>query len=130
VETGPDRATCQLPGPSTRRSGLLAAPDAPLRGAAGQALRLFELFKGPHWTLLGYDVARGAVPPRPGLHIHAIGTCGDIVDANDMLRDAYVVTSGDWVLVRPDGYIGDIVSGETAALETHLRKFASAQGAA
>jgi 2-polyprenyl-6-methoxyphenol hydroxylase-like FAD-dependent oxidoreductase len=41
------------------RSGLLAgdrAPDAPIRGAAGQPTRLFELFKGPDWTLLGYDV--------------------------------------------------------------------------
>src|SRR5690606_10983936 len=28
------------------------APDAPVKGAAGQPLRLFQLFKGPHWTLL------------------------------------------------------------------------------
>jgi hypothetical protein len=116
------------------REGLLAgdrAPDATLRGAAGQPLRLFELFKGPHWTLLGYDVARDAVPPRPGLHIHAIGARGDLVDAAGHLRDAYALTSGDWVLVRPDGYVGAIVaSTETAALETYLRNVGLALGAA
>ena len=116
------------------RSGLFAgdlAPDAPLRGAAGQPLRLFELFKGPHWTLLGYDVARDAVPPRAGLHIHATGARGDLVDAAGHLRDAYGLASGDWVLVRPDGYVGAVVaSTETAALETYLRNVGLAPGAA
>src|SRR5690349_6815655 len=107
------------------RSGLFAgdrAPDAPLRGAAGQPVRLFGLFKGPHWTLLGYDVARDAVPPRAGLHIHTIGPGGDIVDGRGFLRDFYFLESGDWVLVRPDGYVGAIVSSsETGALKTYLR---------
>ncbi len=108
-----------------RHAGLLAgdrAPDAPIRGAAGQSTRLFELFKGPHWTLLGYDVNCNAVPPRPGLHIHTFGFSGEIVDESGYLRDAYVPASGVWVLVRPDGYIGAIVSSpETGALETYLR---------
>jgi 2-polyprenyl-6-methoxyphenol hydroxylase-like FAD-dependent oxidoreductase len=108
-----------------RRGGLLAgdrAPDAPVRGAAGQPARLFELFQGPHWTLLGYDVERGAVPPRPGLRIHILGPRGDIFDEHGYLRDAYALTSGDWVLIRPDGYVGAIVSsGEVEALETYLR---------
>jgi hypothetical protein len=102
----------------------------PIRGAGGQPVRLFELFKGPHWTLLGYDVARDAVPPRPGLHIHTVGARGDIVDASGALREAYGLTSGDWVLVRPDGYVGAIVSGETAALETYLRHVGLAQSGA
>ena len=108
-----------------RRAGLRAgdrAPDAPIRGAGGQSTRLFELFKGPHWTLLGYEVERDAVPPRPGPHIHMSGPRGDIIDDSAYLRDAYGVASGDWVLVRPDGYIGAIVSsGETGALGTYLR---------
>jgi 2-polyprenyl-6-methoxyphenol hydroxylase-like FAD-dependent oxidoreductase len=107
------------------RSGLLAgdrAPDAPMRGAAGQPTRLFELFKGPHWTLLSYDVGHDAVPPRPGLHVHIVGSHGDIIDDSGYLRDAYILASGDWVLVRPDGYVGAIVSsGETGAIETYLR---------
>ncbi len=108
-----------------RSGGLLAgdrAPDAPLRGAAGQPIRLFELFKGPHWTLLGYEAARDAVPPRPGLHIHMFGPRGDMSDEGDYLRQAYALASGDWVLVRPDGYVGAIVSaGETGALERYFR---------
>ena len=116
------------------RGGLLAgdrAPDAPIRGAAGQSMRLFELFKGPHWTLLGYDVARDAVPPRPGLRIHTIGSRGDIVDERGYLRDAYGLASGDWVLMRPDGYVGAIVSsGEMGALEAYLRDVGLEQGEA
>ena len=115
-----------------RRAGLLAgdrAPDAPIRGAAGQPTRLFQLFKGVHWTLLGYDVERDAMAPRPGLHIHTVGPRDDIFDEDGYLRDVYGLTSGDWGLVRPDGYIGAIVScGEVEALETYLRTVGLEQG--
>ncbi|MDB5705021.1 MAG: putative flavodoxin monooxygenase [Sphingomonas bacterium] len=108
-----------------RDGGLRAgdrAPDAPIRGAAGQPTRLFDLFRGPHWTLLGNEVNRDAVPPRPGLRIHTLGPRGDIVDDGGHVRDAYGLAPGDWALVRPDGYIGAIVSsGETDALEAYLR---------
>ena len=42
------------------------APDAPVRGAAGQPTRLFNLFQGTHWTLLVYD-APSPVAARAGL---------------------------------------------------------------
>jgi 2-polyprenyl-6-methoxyphenol hydroxylase-like FAD-dependent oxidoreductase len=116
-----------------RSGGLLAgdrAPDAPLRGAAGQPTRLFNLFQGPHWTLLGYEVVRDLVLPRPELHIHTFGGRGDIVDEGGHIRDAYALTPGEWVLVRPDGYVGDIVSSEeVAALETYLRTVGLGLGA-
>ncbi|MHB8528367.1 MAG: FAD-dependent oxidoreductase [Caulobacteraceae bacterium] len=110
-----------------RRDGVFAgerAPDAPVRGAAGQPTRLFNLFRGPHWTLLGYETDRGsAIAPRPGLRIHVVGPRGDIVDDGGHVREAYGVSSGDWVLIRPDGYVGAIVSGdEDAALEPYLAK--------
>jgi 2-polyprenyl-6-methoxyphenol hydroxylase-like FAD-dependent oxidoreductase len=109
----------------TRHGGLLAgdrAPDAPVRGAASQATRLFELFKGPHWTLIGNEAKRDALPPRGGLHIHTLGPRGDIADDRGHLHDAYELTDGDWVLVRPDGYVGAIASsGELAALEKYLQ---------
>ena len=108
-----------------RHGGLLAgdrAPDARLRGAAGQPERLFQLFKGPHWTLLGNEVTRDAVPPRPRLHIHTVGLRGDIVDEAGELSKTYDLDAGDWVLVRPDGYVGAIVaSHEVGALENYLR---------
>ncbi|HEY4125191.1 MAG TPA: FAD-dependent monooxygenase, partial [Rhizomicrobium sp.] len=84
-----------------RSGGVLAgdrAPDAPIKAAAGQPSRLFELLKGPHWTLLGYN-ADGAVAARAGLHIHHIGA--EFTDEAGHLKDAYGVASGDWVLVRP-----------------------------
>lgn len=108
-----------------RQRGLLAgdrAPDAPIFGAAGQPQRLFELFRGTHWTLLGYEVQRQAVAPRPGLHIQTFGANGDLKDTGGHFRDAYSPTSGEWVLVRPDGYIGAIVaSNDLKALESYLR---------
>ncbi len=108
-----------------RIDGLLAgdrAPDAPVRGAAGQTTRLFDIFKGSHWTLLGYEVERSAVPPRPELHIRTIGSDGDVIDEGGHLHDAYALRPGEWVLVRPDGYVGAIVaSTEMAALETYLQ---------
>ncbi|KYF55078.1 2-polyprenyl-6-methoxyphenol hydroxylase [Sorangium cellulosum] len=108
-----------------RSGGLRAgarAPDAPVRGVAGMPTRLFKLFQGPHWTLLGYGVDRlSAVEPRRGLHIHAVGPRGDIVDEGGHLRAAYGLSAGDWVLVRPDGYIGAVVSSDHAPdLEAYL----------
>ncbi|RFB95455.1 2-polyprenyl-6-methoxyphenol hydroxylase [Rhizobium leguminosarum bv. trifolii] len=107
-----------------RRGGLLAgdrAPDAPLTGAAGQPRRLFDLFKGTHWTLLGYEVGQLNVPPRPGLDIHGIGRRGDLLDNGGHFRETYALAPGDWVLVRPDGYIGAIVASADAwALEAYL----------
>ena len=97
------------------------APDAPVIGAAGQPRRLFELFKGTHWTLLGYEVQRHLVPSRPGLHIHTFGAHGDLLDDGGHFREAYALTSGDWALVRPDGYVGAIVdSRDIEALERYL----------
>src|SRR5277367_793517 len=97
------------------------APDAPISGAAGQPSRLFKLFQGPHWTLIGYQVDREVIAPRRDLHIHTVGVHGDIVDEGGLVRDAYGVLAGDWVLVRPDGYVGAIVSsGELAALCRYL----------
>jgi hypothetical protein len=38
-----------------------------------------------------------------------------------IIRDAYSLDRGDWVLVRPDGYVGALVTSEQiAAPETYL----------
>ncbi len=97
------------------------APDAPLQGAAGQPTRLFDLFRGTHWTLLAYHAPSIAVAPRPGLHLHRIGDHGDIIDAAGHFRDAYGLAAGECMLVQPDGYIGAVMSaGETASLDAYL----------
>ncbi|MGJ7555759.1 hypothetical protein ACSFBI_17315 [Variovorax sp. RB3P1] len=108
-----------------RADGLRAgdrAPDAPVTGAAGQPVRLFQLFKGAHWTLLGWEVDRGDVAPRSGLHVHAFGDRGDLRDDGGHFRNAYGLAAGDWVLVRPDGHVGAIVAGaQLEALERYLQ---------
>jgi hypothetical protein len=110
----PERSAPLLPGDR--------APDAPIRRATGHATRVFELLKGTHWTLIGYDVERNCVAPRPGLRIHTFGERGDVIDAEGHFRDAYALQSGDWVLVRPDGYVGAIVATrQLPALESFLQ---------
>lgn len=51
------------------------APDTPLTDAAGNNLRLFDLFRGPHFTLLRF------------------------ISIGDHAQD------GDEILIRPDGYL-------------------------
>jgi hypothetical protein len=80
--------------------------------AAGQPTRLFSLFRGPDWTLLGYEADHAAVAPRPGLHVRTVGARGDLMDDAGHFRDAYGLSPGEWVLVRPDGYVGAIVSAD------------------
>jgi hypothetical protein len=124
LDLGYAGASLTLEAPA-RRGGMLAgdrAPDAPLRGAAGQPRHLFDLLAEPHLTLLGYQPAREIrVAARGGLHIHIVGPNGDLEDTSGHLRAAYGVAAGDWVLVRPDGYIGAIVSSsELPVLEQYL----------
>lgn len=114
------------------RGGALAAgdraPDAPMIGAAGQPIRLFELFKGPHWTLL---LGAGAPAPaaRKGLSIHRVG--GDILDKAGHLADAYALGSDEAILIRPDGYVGAAVTSKDApALEDYLASVACPAGSA
>lgn len=88
------------------------APDAPLRGAGGQVVRLFGLFKGPHWTLLAFEAGQQAFEPREGLHIHRIGSHGEFSDEWGHFKDAYALKSGDCILIRPDGYVGAIFDAD------------------
>jgi 2-polyprenyl-6-methoxyphenol hydroxylase-like FAD-dependent oxidoreductase len=93
------------------------APDAPCRGAGGQSTRLFNLFRGIHWTLLSNGVP--SVPTREHLRIHAIGA--DLLDDGGHIHDAYALARGACVLIRPDGYVSAAVpANEIPALEKHL----------
>lgn len=97
------------------------APDAPFRGAAGQSSRLFQLFQGPHWTLLVYEARDAKIAARPGLHIHHVDPQGDAIDAWENIRNAYELSPGECVLIRPDGYVGAIFDADqTAKLEIYL----------
>ena len=106
------------------------APDAPVRAAAGVAKRLFELFRGPHLTLLafgaGHDDTLAAVRDRYGVHGYAVLRSGaaaghELVDAGGHARRGYGVPEGALVLVRPDGYLGLVsAAGSGAAVLAYL----------
>ena len=109
-----------------RHEGVLAgdrAPDAPVVGAGGLPTRLFSLFQGPHWTLLGYETDPAWTPAvRTGLHIHRIGgDRGDLRDPDGLVRDTYELAPGEWVLVRPDGYVAGVTDRPTA-IDAYLER--------
>ncbi|MEV6281529.1 FAD-dependent monooxygenase [Kribbella sp. NPDC051770] len=83
------------------------APDSPLVDAEGKQTRLFELFRGPHETLLRF------APDAPSNHPHTV----DVVRGNPT-GSAYASSEaflhydadeGDELLVRPDGYLGAVL---------------------
>ncbi|GAA3769606.1 FAD-dependent oxidoreductase [Plantactinospora mayteni] len=99
------------------------APDAPLRDpVTGSAVRLFDLFRGPHFTLLGIgercaagfgDVDTGIVQP------HLVGP-GGLLDDGGHAAHAYGTDA--LVLVRPDGHIGLVADpAEPGTVAEYLR---------
>ncbi|WP_329453872.1 FAD-dependent monooxygenase [Streptomyces sp. NBC_01497] len=87
------------------------APDAPCRDAeTGRPTRLFDLLRGPHWTLLSFGGT--VVQQAPGgPRIVRVSTdlaandAGAVIDTDDIAHHAYGVTGDELVLIRPDGYI-------------------------
>ena len=121
LDVGYPYSSLAVAGPD-RDKGVLAgdrAPDAPVVGAGGLPTRLFTLFQGPHWTLLGYETE--GVAARAGLHVHLIGARGDVRDADGHVRDTYGLVPGEWVLVRPDGYVAG-VTDRLSAVESYLQR--------
>jgi len=96
------------------------APDAPCRGQAGQRTRLFTVFQGPHWTLLGYET-RDRPSAIAGVRIVTVGAGQELVDKEGDIAEAYGIEPGHWVLVRPDGYIAGIFP--SAGLEAQLSRY-------
>jgi 2-polyprenyl-6-methoxyphenol hydroxylase-like FAD-dependent oxidoreductase len=100
------------------------APDAPVLDAAGRAIRLFDLFRGPHATLLTFgDPA--PIPVPDGVRAHAVLPAGRtatgtaVVDADGHAAAAYDVTDGTAVLVRPDGYVGAVGAVDEKILDMY-----------
>jgi hypothetical protein len=88
-------------GPLTRElraepGGVLAgdrAPDAPALDDNGNRTTVFDLLRGPHWTVLTFGVPVGDV----GVPVYSMGE-----DA----ATSYQVTQPTVFVIRPDGYIG------------------------
>jgi 2-polyprenyl-6-methoxyphenol hydroxylase-like FAD-dependent oxidoreductase len=69
------------------------APDAPVIDAEGNKIRLFELLRGPHETLLRF------APTTPASQPHTV----DITSPEAFA--IYHAQPGDQILIRPDGYL-------------------------
>jgi 2-polyprenyl-6-methoxyphenol hydroxylase-like FAD-dependent oxidoreductase len=94
------------------------APDAPCEDRSGRAVRLFDAFRGPHFTLLAFGTAHGDTlrsmnarwcPAVRGVRVVApdgAETPYDLIDRHGHARSAYDVAGEALVLVRPDGYVG------------------------
>ncbi|MFB8003284.1 FAD-dependent oxidoreductase [Nocardia sp. NPDC056000] len=99
------------------------APNATgLRGPEG-TLGLFDLTRGPQWTLLTFDIDSSAVDlidslESDELHVYRItSTPGDgIFDGNGEFEQFYAPAPGELLLIRPDGYLADRVTGTDSSL--------------
>src|SRR6266571_1187947 len=112
---------------SSRSTGPRAgdrAPDAPLRDAVtGSPIRLFDLFRGPHFTLLGLgkrcDSAVIGEVENDILKPCLVGPDGLLDDVGHAAR---VYGTDALVLARPDGYIGLVADpAETGRVAEYLR---------
>lgn len=99
------------------------APDAPLRDpVTGSSVRLFDLFRGPHLTLLGIGAIRATTfdsIEKDLVRPYFVGP-GGLLDEDGHAADAYGVDVV--VLVRPDGHVGLVADpAEPEAVTGYLR---------
>jgi hypothetical protein len=91
------------------------APDAEVvEAATNRRCRLFDVFRGPHFTLLMYEWRGGIEQEVLGDNVHGClvaerespGWNGVAVrDSDGSFRRSYRVKPGTVLLIRPDGYI-------------------------
>ena len=76
------------------------APDTPTRDTDGHPVRLYDILRGPHWTMLAFGNApqHFDVPFGP-VRVHRI------TDQDATARRGYDIPGDGTVLIRPDGYI-------------------------
>lgn len=106
------------------------APDAPLIDGAGGKRRLFDLLRGPRFTLLALGgVPLPALDPRYGDAVRAyrIARPGGAAGGDcfsDIEGHAHRNYGDGLVLVRPDGYIGFTGAANGArSLDAYLGRF-------
>ena len=102
------------------------APDGPLLDGRGNRLRLFDLFRGPWFTLLSFGAANFGelerMSERYNKYLRAYAICREPFEALGSERvwleeeghvfRAYGVKDRALVIIRPDGYIGWIGGGD------------------
>ncbi len=112
------------------------APDAPCHTATGTPVRLFDRFRGPHFTRLAFgaepsatvaainarygDLIRAYTIIRPGEPADS----ASIIDTDGHAYRAYGIEASTLVLVRPDGYVGLITQQAIDAVADYLQQLA------
>jgi 2-polyprenyl-6-methoxyphenol hydroxylase-like FAD-dependent oxidoreductase len=115
------------------------APDAPCTGP--EVRRLFEVYQGPQFTLLAFGPgAVAALPdlawPADGAQLHRYAVhpgpgvddgSGDrgLIDTTGVVASTYGIVGDTLILIRPDGYVGSIVTADCVrAITPTARTFA------
>lgn len=102
------------------------APDATLAGQDGTPLRLFDVTRGPAFTLIavGQDALADLAAiswPDGGAALTRVaidGTAGDaraLTDPQGSFRANFGIEGDTLILIRPDGYIGEIAAHDRVA---------------
>lgn len=108
------------------------APDAAGLRGGGEDRSVFDLLRGPHWTLLAFTdgVLSAVLRAHEGEHLHVhqltreTGVAGRLQDTSGAVHDAYATRGEELVLVRPDGYLSARVpAGDQARLAGFLDDF-------
>ncbi|MEV0677612.1 FAD-dependent oxidoreductase [Actinosynnema sp. NPDC050436] len=89
------------------------APDAPCALADGTRTRMFDLFQGPEFTLVGLDADDALAyvqDAHPYVRTHSV------VDVDGHVEVAYGAGGGTLLLVRPDGYLGAVTTDPAEAV--------------
>ncbi len=97
------------------------APDARLVNADGTKTRLFELFRGPHFTAIGYGpkaaeaLAQSSWPSRGASLKRVAVNAGarldvSLADKQQSFCRIYGLQGDTLLLIRPDGYVGQIAT--------------------
>jgi 2-polyprenyl-6-methoxyphenol hydroxylase-like FAD-dependent oxidoreductase len=128
------RTTSPIVHPGEATSGPAPGDRAPnVNGLRGRDFSgdLFDLMRGPHWSLIAYEhtgpvVFDNAKPSH--MHVHRIGSTSDsaIVDAEGEFQRVYRPYPGELILVRTDGYlIARVPADREMDVIEHLAPFRS-----
>jgi 2-polyprenyl-6-methoxyphenol hydroxylase-like FAD-dependent oxidoreductase len=110
------------------------APDAPC--TASGVSHLFDALRGPHFTLLAFGPGAAAVLPELAwpssgaeLRSYTVQNSGGqghvLTDTTGKLATIYGVDADTLILIRPDGYIADIITADwTTTFGAVSRRFA------
>jgi 2-polyprenyl-6-methoxyphenol hydroxylase-like FAD-dependent oxidoreductase len=100
LTVGANRAGRIRAGDSAPDGVVFAEPD-------GVRMRLFDLFRGSHFTALTFSAAQARAAQKSASELD-VEVRVHLIDREDRIRRSYGATRDTLVLVRPDGYVGFI----------------------